>query len=107
MAQCAGTFKNVSLELGGNAPFIVFDDPDLEAAVAGTNVVEIPQRRPDVHLTDSGHVVDEALDGSSGLMMAREGRYDATVLDIMLPVIDGLSVARELRRTNIATPILM
>jgi succinate-semialdehyde dehydrogenase/glutarate-semialdehyde dehydrogenase len=35
MAQCAKTMKRVSLELGGNAPFIVFDDADLDAAVAG------------------------------------------------------------------------
>jgi succinate-semialdehyde dehydrogenase / glutarate-semialdehyde dehydrogenase len=35
MAQCAGTLKKVSLELGGNAPFIVFDDADLDAAVEG------------------------------------------------------------------------
>lgn len=35
MTQCAGTVKKVSLELGGNAPFIVFDDADLDAAVAG------------------------------------------------------------------------
>jgi succinate-semialdehyde dehydrogenase / glutarate-semialdehyde dehydrogenase len=35
MAQCAGQVKKVSLELGGNAPFIVFDDADLEEAVAG------------------------------------------------------------------------
>lgn len=34
-AQCAGTVKRVSLELGGNAPFLVFDDADIEAAVAG------------------------------------------------------------------------
>ncbi|WP_419320039.1 NAD-dependent succinate-semialdehyde dehydrogenase [Caulobacter sp. ErkDOM-E] len=34
-AQCAGTMKKLSLELGGNAPFIVFDDADLEAAVDG------------------------------------------------------------------------
>jgi succinate-semialdehyde dehydrogenase/glutarate-semialdehyde dehydrogenase len=33
--QCAGTVKKLSLELGGNAPFIVFDDADLEAAVDG------------------------------------------------------------------------
>src|SRR3954468_4791182 len=35
MAQCAGQVKKVSLELGGNAPFIVFDDADVEDAVAG------------------------------------------------------------------------
>ena len=35
MSQCASTVKKVSLELGGNAPFIVFDDADLDAAVAG------------------------------------------------------------------------
>jgi succinate-semialdehyde dehydrogenase/glutarate-semialdehyde dehydrogenase len=35
LAQCAGTVKRVSLELGGNAPFLVFDDADLDAAVEG------------------------------------------------------------------------
>jgi succinate-semialdehyde dehydrogenase/glutarate-semialdehyde dehydrogenase len=35
MAQCAPTLKKISLELGGNAPFIVFDDADVDAAVAG------------------------------------------------------------------------
>ncbi len=35
MEQCAPTLKKLSLELGGNAPFIVFDDADIEAAVAG------------------------------------------------------------------------
>jgi succinate-semialdehyde dehydrogenase/glutarate-semialdehyde dehydrogenase len=35
MAQCAPTVKKLSLELGGNAPFIVFDDADVDAAVAG------------------------------------------------------------------------
>ena len=38
MAQSAGTVKKVSLELGGNAPFIVFDDADLDAAVEGAIV---------------------------------------------------------------------
>jgi hypothetical protein len=35
MAKCAATVKRTSMELGGNAPFIVFDDADLDAAVAG------------------------------------------------------------------------
>jgi len=35
MAQCAATMKKISMELGGNAPFIVFDDADLDAAVQG------------------------------------------------------------------------
>jgi succinate-semialdehyde dehydrogenase/glutarate-semialdehyde dehydrogenase len=35
MAQCAATIKKVSLELGGNAPFIVFDDADIDAAIDG------------------------------------------------------------------------
>lgn len=35
MEECAGTIKKVSMELGGNAPFIVFDDADLDAAVEG------------------------------------------------------------------------
>jgi succinate-semialdehyde dehydrogenase/glutarate-semialdehyde dehydrogenase len=35
MAQCSSTIKKISLELGGNAPFIVFDDADLDAAVTG------------------------------------------------------------------------
>lgn len=35
MKQCAGTVKKVSMELGGNAPFIVFDDADLDSAVKG------------------------------------------------------------------------
>jgi succinate-semialdehyde dehydrogenase/glutarate-semialdehyde dehydrogenase len=38
LAQCAGTVKKASMELGGNAPFIVFDDADLDAAVEGAVV---------------------------------------------------------------------
>ncbi|MCB6184945.1 NAD-dependent succinate-semialdehyde dehydrogenase [Leeia sp. TBRC 13508] len=40
MAQCADTIKKLSLELGGNAPFIVFDDADLDAAVQGAMIAK-------------------------------------------------------------------
>lgn len=40
MAQCAPTIKKLSLELGGNAPFIVFDDADLDAAVEGAMIAK-------------------------------------------------------------------
>ncbi len=40
MAQCAPTIKKISLELGGNAPFIVFDDADVDAAVEGALVAK-------------------------------------------------------------------
>lgn len=40
MQQCAGTIKKISLELGGNAPFIVFDDADLDAAVTGAMIAK-------------------------------------------------------------------
>ena len=50
LAQCAPTIKKTSMELGGNAPFIVFDDADLDAAVVGAMAQQVPQHRPDLRL---------------------------------------------------------
>ena len=46
----AGQVKRLSLELGGHAPYIIFDDAPLEEAVDGLDRLEVPQRRPDVRL---------------------------------------------------------
>jgi DNA-binding response OmpR family regulator len=58
-------------------------------------------------LVEGGHVVDVEMDGEAGSTVAREGEYDAIVLDVMLPSRDGLSVARDLRSQGVKTPILM
>ncbi|MGH7729360.1 MAG: response regulator transcription factor [Vulcanimicrobiaceae bacterium] len=58
-------------------------------------------------LVESGHVVDLEGDGEAGESTARCGRYDAIVLDVMLPKRSGLAVARGLRDGGSATPILM
>ena len=58
-------------------------------------------------LTDVGHRVEVAHDGLQGLTSAERGTHDLVVLDVMLPEMDGLEVARELRRQRLRTPILM
>ncbi|MCL4184372.1 MAG: response regulator transcription factor [Burkholderiaceae bacterium] len=60
-----------------------------------------------MHLRDLGHRVDCVHDGASGYDAARSGRYDLVVLDIMLPVRDGLDVVRALRMEKVTTPVLM
>jgi DNA-binding response OmpR family regulator len=58
-------------------------------------------------LQADGFAVDVALDGVEGLWMAREHPYDAIVLDIMLPSMNGYKVCTSLRDAHIWTPILM
>jgi two-component system alkaline phosphatase synthesis response regulator PhoP len=58
-------------------------------------------------LASEGYAVDTASDGEAGLASASAGRYDAIVLDVMLPRIDGFDVCRELRRRGDNTPVLM
>jgi DNA-binding response OmpR family regulator len=54
-----------------------------------------------------GHVLDMAADGVSGLHLAATQSYDAILLDLMLPGLDGLSLCRRLREAGQRTPILM
>jgi DNA-binding response OmpR family regulator len=58
-------------------------------------------------LTEEGHQVFLACDGVEGFEMARSAEFDILVLDVMLPGIDGLTIARRLREENNQTPILM
>jgi heavy metal response regulator len=58
-------------------------------------------------LTEAGYVVDVASDGDEGRQYALSVEYDALVLDIMLPGIDGISLLREIRDRGVKTPVLL
>src|SRR5687768_17585449 len=58
-------------------------------------------------LEAEGFATDVALTGTDGLWMARENPYDAIVLDIMLPGVNGFKVCSTLRDEGVWTPILM
>jgi len=58
-------------------------------------------------LVAQGHAVAVATDGIKGLETGQNSQFDAIVLDIMLPGLDGLTVARRLRATSVRVPILM
>lgn len=58
-------------------------------------------------LEEEGHAVASAVDGDEGLEMARAHSFDLIVLDLMLPKLDGVEIARRLRRDRRQTPILM
>jgi two-component system OmpR family response regulator len=58
-------------------------------------------------LGEEGHAADIAANGEDALWMARATEYDAIVLDVMLPGIDGFETCRELRRAGIWSPVLM
>jgi DNA-binding response OmpR family regulator len=73
---------------------IVEDNPDLVA-----NLAEF--------LEDRGHTLDIAYNGYSGLGFALDSNYDALILDLMLPGMDGLEVCTRLRAAGRKEPILM
>lgn len=51
--------------------------------------------------------IDKAYDGEEGVMYAKQGIYDAIVLDLMMPIMNGFDVLRELRKSKIYTPVLV
>ncbi|MBI1785637.1 response regulator transcription factor [Candidatus Sumerlaeota bacterium] len=58
-------------------------------------------------LREEGFAADHAADGETGLHLALTNPYDAAIIDLMLPVRDGLSLIEELRRNQINTPVLI
>jgi two-component system OmpR family response regulator len=72
---------------------IVEDEPDLSRALARA-------------LRDEGYAVDTADNGADGLFNAESTNYDAVILDVMMPQMDGWEVLRRLRKTK-KTPVLM
>jgi two-component system OmpR family response regulator len=58
-------------------------------------------------LKESAFVVDHAADGEDGLYLALNEPYDAAIIDIMLPKLDGLSLIQEMRRQKVNTPVII
>jgi two-component system OmpR family response regulator len=71
---------------------VVEDEPELRRVIASA-------------LREEGYAVDEAADGDEALFKALAWAYDAIVLDVMLPVLDGFGVLERLRRKK-STPVL-
>ncbi|MDZ4801653.1 MAG: response regulator transcription factor [Bryobacteraceae bacterium] len=58
-------------------------------------------------LRDHAYAVDTAYDGEEAVRKLHASPYDAVILDIMLPALDGISVCRHMRASGLATPVLM
>ncbi|MBA2682515.1 MAG: response regulator transcription factor [Ktedonobacteraceae bacterium] len=58
-------------------------------------------------LLEERHTVDLTHDGPGGLNLALSGTYDAVILDVMLPGMDGLEICRQMRAERVMTPVLM
>lgn len=73
---------------------VIEDDPDLNRQLVAA-------------LTDAGYVVDKAVDGEEGHFLGDTEPYDAVVLDLGLPIMDGVSVLEKWRRAGKKMPVLI
>jgi two-component system, OmpR family, response regulator len=73
---------------------VVEDDTDLNRQIVSA-------------LTDAGYVVDKALDGEEGHFLGDTEPYDAVILDLGLPVLDGVSVLEKWRRSGKKMPVII
>lgn len=67
------------------------------------NIAELLQ----LHLRDEGYDISHAADGNLGMAMLEQGGWDALILDLMLPGIDGLEICRRARNMTRYTPIII
>src|SRR6187431_3199841 len=58
-------------------------------------------------LKQNGFAVDQSGNGEDGLIMARSAPYDAAIVDVMLPKLDGLALVESLRKEKIKTPVII
>ena len=73
---------------------VIEDEPDLLEVVSQL-------------LREAGYAVDTAEDGDEGLFKAQSGQYDAIILDLMIPRVDGWTVLRKLRSAGQTVPVLV
>ncbi len=73
---------------------VIEDDPKIASFLTGG-------------FRQQGYGVDQAADGVTGLLLARQGHYDVAVVDVMLPELDGLALVATLRAEKIALPVIM
>ncbi len=73
---------------------VVEDDPNLNRQLVAA-------------LTDAGYVVDKAMDGEEGHYLGETNPYDAVILDLGLPVMDGVSILEKWRRAGRKMPVLI
>lgn len=60
-----------------------------------------------LHLCDEGYQVTHAADGDRGMALVEQGGWDALILDLMLPGVDGLDICRRVRAMTRYTPIII
>ncbi|MDO8360131.1 MAG: NAD-dependent succinate-semialdehyde dehydrogenase, partial [Devosia sp.] len=107
MAQSAPTIKKLSLELGGNAPFIVFDDADLDAAVEGALIAKFRNNGQTCVCANRLYVQDGVYDAFAEKLTAAVGRmkigsgFDEGVM--LGPLIDGKAVDKVKEHIDDAT----
>ena len=107
MAQSAPTIKKLSLELGGNAPFIVFDDADLDAAVEGALIAKFRNNGQTCVCANRLYVQDSVYDAFAEKLKTAVGRlkigsgFDEGVM--LGPLIDAKAVDKVREHINDAT----